>query len=591
MHMKLKRVIFAILVVAVLIVAPLINKLTYATPTINTYSTPTSSSGPNGIVAGPDGNLWFTEESGNAIGKISTSGSISEYPIPTSNAVPWSITVGPDGALWFTEQRGEKIGRITTSGSITEYNIPTTVAQPDGITAGPDGNLWFTEAGAGKIGKLTPSGTFTEYTIPVTNANPISITSGPDGSLWFADEADDVIGKVTTSGIFTIYTPPSDLNNPTGIVLGPNDNLWFAGGGNIGEVTTSGSFSEYSVPSGNGTYGVTYGSDGNIWFTALGGTANTIGSITPSGSVTQYTIARGASPFSITTGPDGNMWFTEFSKSEIGVLSQFEDSPVTTASLSPTSDPDGTYQNPVTVTLNATATPGFSIADTYYTVDGGSQQTYTGPFNVSGSGSHTLTYWSVDNGGVSESPESSSFLISALPAITNFTANNGTQFSRQVTPFTSGVSTQTINSDGGVTVNVNDAPGYADSGFYLYKSTLGDLPNFTVNSSSGDFGLNLWFDNENLGDFFQWNDSGVMTGLGGDTYGLSSGSSGGALSVNGDTSFFMMDDGQSYTLSQLIAGDDSTSGINSSTPVTVWIGVDTPSGGSASATISSISGL
>jgi hypothetical protein len=119
----------------------------------------------------------------------------------------------------------------------------------------------------------------------------------------------------------------------------------------------------------------------------------------------------------------------------------------------------------------------------------------------------------------------------------------------------------------------------------------GNLPNFTVRSSGGDFGLNLWFDNANLGDFFQWDSSGSLTGLGGDTYGLSSGSTTASLTVNGRTSFYMMDGGQSYTLSQLIAGDDTTSGINANTPVTVWVGVDVGSGGSTSATISSVSGL
>jgi hypothetical protein len=45
--------------------------------------------------------------------------------------------------------------------------------------------------------------------------------------------------------------------------------------------------------------------------------------------------------------------------------------------------------------------------------------------------------------------------------------------------------------------------------------------------SGGDFGLNLRFDNANLGDFFQWDSNGNLTSLGGDTYGLSSGSANG----------------------------------------------------------------
>ena len=34
-------------------------------------------------MAGPDGNLWFTEPNdGNSIGRITTSGKITEFPIP-----------------------------------------------------------------------------------------------------------------------------------------------------------------------------------------------------------------------------------------------------------------------------------------------------------------------------------------------------------------------------------------------------------------------------------------------------------------------------------------------------------------------------
>src|SRR5205823_5559685 len=49
--------------------------------------------------------------------------------------------------------------------------------------------------------------------------------------------------------------------------------------------------------------------------------------------------------------------------------------PVTTATLSPTPNANGTYANPVTVTLSASASAGFSVSNTYYTVDSGSQQT------------------------------------------------------------------------------------------------------------------------------------------------------------------------------------------------------------------------
>ena len=85
----------------------------------------------------------------------------TEFPIPTSNSTPNDITTGPDGNLWFTEEEGSKIGKITSSGIITEFQVSTSRSNPYGITAGSDGNVWFTEEFTSKIGKITPSGIIT----------------------------------------------------------------------------------------------------------------------------------------------------------------------------------------------------------------------------------------------------------------------------------------------------------------------------------------------------------------------------------------------------------------------------------------------
>lgn len=53
----------------------------------------------------------------------------------------------------------------------------------------------------------------------------------------------------------------------------------------------------------------------------------------------------------------------------------------------------------MTVTLSASDYTGFSVANTYFKVDSGSAQLYSSPFQITGSGPHTLTYWSEDNVG------------------------------------------------------------------------------------------------------------------------------------------------------------------------------------------------
>ncbi len=75
---------------------------------------------------------------------------------------PAGIVAGPDGALWFTNNRNNSIGRITTTGAVTIYS-GTGVDEPNGIAAGADGALWFTNFGDNSIGRITTTGKVTTY--------------------------------------------------------------------------------------------------------------------------------------------------------------------------------------------------------------------------------------------------------------------------------------------------------------------------------------------------------------------------------------------------------------------------------------------
>jgi virginiamycin B lyase len=113
-----------------------------AAQTITEYAVPTAGSAPTGIAAGPDGALWFTELSGNKIGRMTPDGVVTdEFTVPTASSSSVGIAAGPDGALWFAERNGNNIGRITTAGVITEFAVPTASSQPTGIAVGPDGAL------------------------------------------------------------------------------------------------------------------------------------------------------------------------------------------------------------------------------------------------------------------------------------------------------------------------------------------------------------------------------------------------------------------------------------------------------------------
>ena len=86
---------------------------------------------------------------------------------------PFDIVAGPDGNLWFTENTVSVLGRITTSGTVTQYTLPTGNSRPEGITDGPgNASIWWTESSVGQVGNLpwlaggqsiTPDPTQTQY--------------------------------------------------------------------------------------------------------------------------------------------------------------------------------------------------------------------------------------------------------------------------------------------------------------------------------------------------------------------------------------------------------------------------------------------
>jgi len=192
---------------------------------------------------------------------------------------PWGITAGPDGALWFTNRTGNTIGRITTTGKVKTFS-GTGISAPEGITAGPDGNLWFTTdttVNEDSIGRITTTGSVTTSFLGSTG--PWGITAGPDGALWFTNHTGNTIWRYTTSNQVTSYTAPG-ISGPQGIAAGPDGAMWFTNhtGNSIGRISATGKVTTYTATTVSGPAGITAGRDGAMWFT--NSTGNSIGRIT-----------------------------------------------------------------------------------------------------------------------------------------------------------------------------------------------------------------------------------------------------------------------------------------------------------------------
>jgi hypothetical protein len=91
--------------------------------------------------------------------------------------------------------------------------------------------------------------------------------------------------------------------------------------------------------------------------------------------------------------------------------------PVTVATLTPEAV-DGVYTDP-TVTLTATpGAGGAAVTGTTYSIDGGAPTHYTVPFTITGTGVHTLTYFSTDSDGGIERQHVTEVVVNDPPVTT-----------------------------------------------------------------------------------------------------------------------------------------------------------------------------
>ncbi len=225
------------------------------------FPLPSPDIGVASIAMGPHGNIWFTEdvdETGTAqprIGRMTPAGVFSSFLVTGLFADSYlqQIIAGPDGNLWFSlEGIGANdnalgaIGKVTPQGEIGIVSLGKFTV-PEDMTFGPDHNLWFTTAT--EVGRVTPKGQACLFD-PDPKAGMFSlvdmggITTGSDGALWFAT-ADVEVGRVTTSGVFRFYPLPDaaefdagssslELGQLKGIVMGMDGTLWLTDDGQIG---------------------------------------------------------------------------------------------------------------------------------------------------------------------------------------------------------------------------------------------------------------------------------------------------------------------------------------------------------------------
>ena len=108
------------------------------------------------LAASPDGGVWVAEQETGAdiLARFAPDGTTTEITLPGITAAIFGLVVGPDGNFWFTENDTGLIGRATPAGVVSEFQTASPFSAPWVIASGPDGALWFSEYGLDQIGTV-----------------------------------------------------------------------------------------------------------------------------------------------------------------------------------------------------------------------------------------------------------------------------------------------------------------------------------------------------------------------------------------------------------------------------------------------------
>ncbi len=451
----------------------------------------------NYITPGSDGALWFelqdSSTNSGQIGRISAVGAITTYSVASSTGSGNSpgiglanLTLASDGNIWFTDYEGGTYtwGNITPSGTSYEYGASSGSVAPVGLAQGLYGYLWTaitpdaTSPWSADLISTTGEGAGGnpfQFTLP-SGIQPLQLVTGYDTGIWLPVYNVNFIGRLSTaSGYFTQYSVP---NAAVEMAAGPDQAMWYTEAQNIGRINSAGAVSEFPITYGPGG-GIAQGlSDGAMWFVEN----NAIGRITPDGKLTEFPAAISGTP-SITYGPDGNIWFT----SSNNIVQLTFVAPLTLSCTLPPATAGASYSG------SCTASGG--VSNYTYSISAGSLPYGLGLDTSSGAitgvattaGTYSFTVQVVDGGSPQQTATyaDNSFMVNAGPPNSIGVSSGSGQSAAVSTSFANPLVTGVYDSNGNPVPNAAvtfTAPG---SGASATFSTTGTATATAVTNASG----------------------------------------------------------------------------------------------------------
>lgn len=296
---------------------------------VRVYPVPTSDSGVGRIVTAPNGDMWFTMEDANKIGRITPQGRITQFVVDELDDIGGGIPdldVDGNGIVWVIWDHGRSAFSFRPSdqqvtGAYDLYGYP----YGEEVEIGPGGIPWismaFDEEGLARI--VNGQALWYENAPPCDGA----LARARDGAMWCQSGDQIIKSTADASGGTTYPLPPSGATYPYSLSAGPTGSIWFAryfsgtwisapDDGNVGWLDArSGRTRIFQTGEDTAPFSLTMGPDRKMWFTSIGDAAG-IGHIDARGRGALTKIGN-YEPRYLTFAKNGDVWFTDSTNNAI----------------------------------------------------------------------------------------------------------------------------------------------------------------------------------------------------------------------------------------------------------------------------------